>query len=89
MVRKLFLTIEYPLTFVTEKLRNKYTYRPMDESVWLRDLTHYCVLSEGGINYKFRIGIKNQVQNGLYIKRARTINSRSISDERMNYAFCT
>lgn len=38
----------------------------MDVSVCLRDLTHYCVLSEGGINYKFRIGIKNQVQNGLY-----------------------
>lgn len=66
MVRKLFLTIEYPLTFVTEKLRNKYTCRPVDESVCLRDLTHYCVLSEWGINYKFRIGIKNQVQNGLY-----------------------
>lgn len=42
----------------------------MDESVCLRDLTHYCVLSEGGINYKFRTGAKR-----TYIKRARTINS--------------
>lgn len=59
----------------------------MDESVCLRDLTHNCVLSEGGINYKFRTGIKNQVQKGL-ISRGR-VRLIAISDERMNYAFCT
>lgn len=31
-----------------------------------RSFTHCCVLIEGGINYKFSIGIKNQVQKGLY-----------------------
>lgn len=59
MVRKLFLIIEYFLMFVMEKLCNKYICRFMDESVCFWDLIYYCVLSEGGINYKFRIGIKN------------------------------
>lgn len=42
-----------------EKLWNKYICGFMDESVCFWDLIYYCVLSEGGINYKFRIGIKN------------------------------